>query len=135
MEKGVFTEETRHVVRLLVKAGCSQNFVNEVITTVLDSAGITAVGKISRTSVMRILREGYYAAQIQLGHEMENTRTMTFSADGTSHQGIEYNSQHVHLMAESYESGDAGIKKWTTCTFGISTPKDGSSKEAIAEWE
>jgi len=47
MEKGVFTEETRNVVRLLVKAGCSRNYINEVISTVLNSTGITVVGNIS----------------------------------------------------------------------------------------
>ena len=34
-------------------------------------ADITVVGSISRTSVARIIQEGYFAAQIQLGHEMK----------------------------------------------------------------
>jgi Fic family protein len=48
MHKGVFTEETRNVVRLLVKAGCSRNYISKVISTVLESAGIKTVGNISR---------------------------------------------------------------------------------------
>ena len=43
------------------------------------------VGNISRTSIARIIREGYFAAQIQLQHEMKMAKTMTFSADGTGH--------------------------------------------------
>ena len=35
MNKGVFTEETCNVVWLLVKAGCSRKYVNEVISSVL----------------------------------------------------------------------------------------------------
>ena len=85
MQKGVFTEKTRNVVRLLIKAGCSAAYVNEVISTVLQSAGIDPVGKISRTSIARIVREGFIAAQIQLGHEMQTAQAFTFSADGTGH--------------------------------------------------
>ena len=113
MQKGVFTEETRNVVRLLVKAGCSRNLIGEVISAVLKSAGITAVGSISRTSISQILCEGYFAAQIQLGYEMKNAESMTFSADGTSHHSINYNSCHVHLIAENY------------------TPSEGSSKQRV----
>ncbi len=40
MNKGVYTESTRNLVRLLVKAGCSRNYVNEVISAVLQSAGL-----------------------------------------------------------------------------------------------
>jgi hypothetical protein len=135
MHKGVFTEETRNVVRLLVKAGCSRNYISEVISAVLKSAGITTVGTISRPSISRILREGYFAAQIQLGYEMENTRSMTFSADGTSHRSINYNSRHVHLVVEDYTSPENSSKERVTRTFGIQSSRDGSSEEAIADWE
>ena len=43
------------------------------------------VGSISCTSVAQIIREGYFAAQIQLGHEMKMAESMTVSADGTDH--------------------------------------------------
>jgi len=119
MHKGVYTEETRNVVCLLVKAGCSRNYINAVLTAVLKSAGITSVGNISRASIARILHEGYYAAQIQLGHEMKSAESMTFSADGTSHCSINYNSCHVHLLAEDYTSPESNTKQHVTCTFGI----------------
>jgi len=92
MKKGVFTEQTRNLVRLLAKAGCSGNYINEVIVAVLQSAGIETVGRISRPSVTQIIREGFFAAQIQLGHEMKIAQSMTFSADGTGHRSINYNS-------------------------------------------
>ena len=104
MDKGVFTEETRNVVWLLVKAGCSRKYVNEVISSVLQSAGITPVGTISPPTVAHIVCEGYFAAKIQLDYEMANTKSMTFSADGTGHHGINFNSRHVHLIAEDYTS-------------------------------
>ena len=111
MHKGVFTEETRNVVRLLVKAGCSRNYIGQVISTVLKSAGMTTVDSISSPTISRILREGYFAAQIQLGHEMKNAESMTFSADGTSHRSINYNSCRVHLIAEDYNSPEGSTKQ------------------------
>ncbi|KAF9476975.1 hypothetical protein BDN70DRAFT_811358 [Pholiota conissans] len=133
--KGVFTEETRNIVRLLVKAGCSRNYVNEVICAILKSTGITAIGSISRSSIARILQEGYYASHIQLGYEMRNTEGMTFSADGTSHRSINYNSRHVHLLVEDYARPGDNNKQRATRTFGIQSSRDGSSEEAVADWE
>ena len=60
-------------------------------------ADITVVGSISHTSVAQIIREGYFAAQIQLGHKMKMAETMIFSADGTGHQSINYNSRQEEL--------------------------------------
>lgn len=42
MSKGIFTEDTRNLVRLLVKASCSWNYINEVITATLALAGIAS---------------------------------------------------------------------------------------------
>ena len=140
MHKGVFTEETRNVVRLLVKAGCSRNYINEVISAVLKSTGITTIGTISQPSISQVLHEGYFAAQIQLGHEMMNAESMTFSADGTSHRSVNYNARHVHLVADNYTvplDGKPAHSTWqrVTRTFGIQSSRDGSSEEALADWE
>jgi len=134
MSKGVFTEETRNMVRILVKAGCSRNYVNDVISAVLNSAGIKVADSISRPSIERIIREGFFAAQIQLGYEMKTAESMTFSADGTSHRSINYNARHVNLKAEVYGSGSQE-KQQTTRFFGINSTRDGSSEEAIADWQ
>jgi hypothetical protein len=132
--KGVFTQKTRNLVRFLSQSGCSANRMNEIITAVLKTAGITVIGSISRPSVARIIREGYFAAQIQLGHEMKMTGTTTFSADGTGHRSINYNSRHAHMLVEDYGSSGSG-KKRATRFLGIKPSRDGSSKEAIADWK
>ena len=98
--KEIFTQNTCNLVHFLSESGCSANHINEIITTVLKMADITVVGSISRTSVAWIIREGHFVAQIQLGHEMKMVETMTFSADGTSHQSINYNLQHAHMIVE-----------------------------------
>ena len=42
---------------------------------------------------------------------------MTFSADGTAHQSINYNSRHVNLTAENYAS-DSGKTEKKSLAFG-----------------
>jgi hypothetical protein len=132
--KGIFKEETRNLVRLLSQSGCSANRINDIISAVLNTVGITMVGSISRRSVARIIREGYFAAQIQLGHEMKMAESMTVSADGTGHRSINYNSRHAHMLVDDYESPDGGITR-ATRFLGIKPSRDGSSKEAIADWQ
>ena len=134
MHKGVYTEDTCNLVRLLVKAGCSRQYVNQVIVAVLKSTGIEAVGTVSKSTITRIIKEGFFAAQIQLGYEMENAESMTFSADGTSHRSINYNSQHVNLIAEDY-SGENAEQQHVTRFLGIQSSLDGTSKESINDWE
>jgi len=135
MKKGVFTEETRNLVCLLARAGCSGNYINEVIVAVLQSADISTIGQISRPSVTRIIREGFYAAQIQLGYEMTKAKSITLSADGTSHRSINYNSQHAHLLVEDYDAQGNDKQKQATHFLGIRSACDGSSDEAIADWQ
>jgi hypothetical protein len=132
--KGVFTEKTRNLVRFLSQSGCSANRINDIITTVLKTAGIAVVGSISRPSITRIIREGHFAAQIQIGHEMKIAETMTFSADGTGHRSINYNSWHAHMLVEDYGFSD-GRRTRATRFLGIKPSRDGSSKEAIADWQ
>jgi hypothetical protein len=132
LHNGVYTNETRSLVRQLAHAGCSQSKVGYIITTVFQSAGVETVGEVSRRSVNCMIKEGYLAAQLQLGHEMANAESMTFSADGTSHRGINYNSRHVNFKAEDYGSG-SGETKRTTRFLGVQSSADGTSEESIKD--
>jgi len=65
---------------------------------------------------------------------MKMAETMTFSADGTGHQSINYNSWHAHMLVENYRPSDSG----KTCAIrflGIKPSHDGSSKEVIVDWQ
>ena len=70
LKKGVYSQEVRNLVRTLTHAGCSQQHIMDIIKAVLETAGITAVGNISPRTVGRIIQEGYYAACVQLGYEI-----------------------------------------------------------------
>ena len=61
---------------------------------------------------------------------------MTFSADGTCHHSINYNSRHVNLKAESYDfRNESNEKHQVTRFFGIQSSLDASSEEAIKDWD
>lgn len=76
LHKGTYSEDTRNLIRLLVQAGCSREHVSKVIHAVFKVAGISVKGDISRRTVSRVILEGYYAAQVQLGYEMEKADGM-----------------------------------------------------------
>jgi hypothetical protein len=71
LSKGVYSEDTRNLVRLLVQAGCVRGRVSEVIHAVFQVAGVTVRGNISRRTVSRIVLEGYFAAVLQIAFEMD----------------------------------------------------------------
>jgi hypothetical protein len=73
--------------------------------------------------------------QVQLGWEMKNAQSMTFSTDGTNHQNIDYISCHVQLLVEDHASPESGEKNYATWTFGIQSSHDGSSEEVITDWK
>ena len=92
LQKGVFSQETQNLVRVLVQANVSYKNITHVIESVLAAAGITAVGRISPWSVSRIVKERYIAACIHLGYEMQVTEALTLSSDGTAHKNLNYDS-------------------------------------------
>jgi hypothetical protein len=59
MKKGIYTEETRELCRILVAAGCSRDHVGDVIEAVFTTVGITLDGhKVSgRTVAEAFLKE------------------------------------------------------------------------------
>ena len=70
LKKGVYSQEVHNLVHTLTNTGCSQEHIMDIMRAVLETAEITAVGNISSRAVGRIIQEGYYAACVQLGYEM-----------------------------------------------------------------
>ena len=151
LKKGVYTEDTRNLIRFLVNAGCSKEYVGQVIAAVLKSAGITAIGTLSRRTVSRVLVEGWVASQIQTGFELLESEGklgsiqnlspthgtllgVTFSADGTTHRNINYNSRHINLKVEDYGAND-GSQKRATRFLGVMSSLDGTSEQSLKDWD
>jgi hypothetical protein len=104
VEKGVYTEEARELCRILVNAGCSQEFVGDVIEEVLHAAGISVVGStMSSRTVRRAVLEGGVMADIQMGHEIANAKGLTVSNDGTTHKNIDYVARHINMPVSIHD--------------------------------
>lgn len=61
------------MARAIVKAGCGQEHVGQVIEEVCAGVGIKTVGNISRRTVGRSALEGGIASDIQLASEIKAT--------------------------------------------------------------
>ena len=70
LHKGAYSPQARDLARTLVAAGCSQQYVGNVIHAVCKNAGVAVQGSMSRRTVSRAILEGGIAAQIQIGHEL-----------------------------------------------------------------
>ncbi len=135
LHKGVYTEESRQLMRFLVQAGCAREHVGKVIQAVLASAGVTVKGNPSRRTVTRAGREGLLYSYIQLGHEMDDVASMTFSGDGTTHRGIQFYARHINYAVESKAPDGGKIKKHVTRFLGVHSALDGTSEQSIKAWK
>src|SRR5882762_10257099 len=70
LHKGAYSPQARELARMLVSAGCSREYVSNVIHAVCKSAGVAVQGSMSRRTVSRAILEGGIAAKIQIGHEL-----------------------------------------------------------------
>jgi hypothetical protein len=70
LHKGSYSPQARELARMLVSAGCSREYVSNVIHAVCKNAGVAVQGSMSRRTVSRAILEGGIAAKIQIGHEL-----------------------------------------------------------------
>ena len=131
LKKGVYSNEIRNLIRILVEANVSNEKIMGVIEAVLATAGITAVGKVSARTVSRIIKEGYIASCIQLGYEIQAADALTLGADGTGHKSINYNSHHINYKVKNSD----GTIQQVTRFLGIERSLDGSSEQAVKDWD
>lgn len=131
VKKGVYSNETRILVRILSQVGVSNLNVMKVIQSVLDTAGIKPIGNMSARTVARIIEEGYYASKVQLGFEMDNAKSITFSSDGTGHKNLNYNSRHANYKVVDKDGKEIQVTRFV----GLERSLDGTSKEAIKDWD
>ncbi|KAJ7271428.1 hypothetical protein B0H12DRAFT_1200306 [Mycena haematopus] len=98
---GAYSADARAMARALVRAGCSQEKVGEMIQYIAQMSGRSVKRKMSRRTVQRALIEGGVAARIQLAHEMADADGIALSTDATTVRG------------ENYESGFVMVNKGT----------------------
>jgi hypothetical protein len=124
--KGIYSPEARQLARELVIAGCTQEYVGNVIQQVCGAAGVTVDKRMSRRTVSRAVAEGHVAAQMQIAHEITQSGGFTASGDGTSNKNVNYDSRFVHI------NNVDGTHK--SRFLGLHSSADQSSEQQVNDW-
>lgn len=132
--KGIYTPEMHSLALFMVNAGCSREYVGEVIECVFNTAGISVKGSMSARTVTHCIIEGGIAAQIQLGYEMAVAPNLTIAEDGTTHENVNYDAKLVHMPVESYEDNSAS-QIHVTCTLGVYSAPNHTSETQVNGWK
>lgn len=69
-QHGAYTVGIRMAARALTRAGCSQEAVGPMVRLIGNIVGVKIIGKLTRRTVSRCIREGGIAARLQLGAEL-----------------------------------------------------------------
>ena len=117
MCKGIYTSEMCSLALFLVEAGCSQDYVGEVI-------------ECGRT-VTQCIIEGGIAAQIQLGFEMAVAPSLTIAGDGTTHENVNYDAKLVPIPVENYTDDKSAKSKHATHTLGVHSALNHTSETQV----
>ena len=125
----------RSLALFLVEAGCSRDYVGEVIEHVFNIAGISVKGTMSGQTVTRCIIEGGIAAQIQLGFEMAVAPSLAIAGDGTTHENVNYEAKLVHLPVDSYTDDNGGKSKHATHTLGVHSAPNHTSETQVNGWK
>lgn len=72
------------LARALTKSGCSQEAVGPMIRLVGTVIGVDILGKLTRRTVSRTIREGGVAARIQQGHELAQVKSESLNHFGAT---------------------------------------------------
>ncbi|TFY76137.1 hypothetical protein EWM64_g7875 [Hericium alpestre] len=141
-DKGQITDRARALIRSLVDIGIPFSSLLDVIRCVLISAGIEVKGKFSKHSVHRIVLEGGVYARLQIMDEIQHTKSLTISGDGTSFRNINLEAgfmlykppgsktpqlRTLPLIAATSHTSEAQLKGWQGrfngfCTLWNSSP-------------
>ncbi|KAG1811726.1 uncharacterized protein BJ212DRAFT_1483459 [Suillus subaureus] len=75
--------------------------------------------------------EGGIAAKVQLGHEIIQIKSLTFSSDSTMHRDINMNSWHVSYKALTYSCLNKSTPEQHNWFLGIKSSKDHTSETQL----
>ncbi|KAH9898167.1 hypothetical protein C8Q73DRAFT_779911 [Cubamyces lactineus] len=103
--KGIYTTEARMLARLLISSGCAQEKVGRLVQQFGRIFGCHVKEQMSAHTIRRAVFEGCIASDIQIGHEIATSSSVTISGDGTTHRHVNYEARHMVVRApETYSS-------------------------------
>ncbi|TFK82844.1 hypothetical protein K466DRAFT_499535, partial [Polyporus arcularius HHB13444] len=145
-QKGIYTNHARALARVLIRCGCSQRKVGEVVQLVGKALGITVLGRMSAHTVRRVVLEGGIASDLQMGFELSEAKAFTVSSDATSNRHIDYMSRFAALRVPTYKrplldisppsSHSSSSSRLPSNRFlGVESSLDHTSERQVVSWK
>ncbi|KAJ7161852.1 hypothetical protein C8R43DRAFT_1063127 [Mycena crocata] len=125
---GIFTEQSREMVRDMVTLNVAAVNVDRVIHTVARGIGVNIQDHISARHVGRLVEEGGIASDIQVAAEIRESKAVTISGDGTKIRHIDYEAKHVTFR-------DSVTGKPVTRMLDITSAPNHTSEAQLAGWQ
>jgi hypothetical protein len=114
----------------------SQDLVGDIIDEIVAVAGISITGPtMACRTVRQAILEGRVMANIQMGHEIVHTGSLTVSSNGTTHKNVDYEARHIYILVPIYESEEAHVVKHQSCLVGVDSATDHSSQIQADGWK
>ncbi|KAF8157109.1 hypothetical protein B0H34DRAFT_849024 [Crassisporium funariophilum] len=130
-EKGVIKNTCRIMIRELGAMNIPEEKTARVIKTVANGFGVDVMDYVSARTVGRIMKEGGVAAQIQMVYEVDATKGITLSSDGTTIRHRNYESRHVTLRVPAYGGNHSSGNEFTTRFMGIGSAPNHTSNTQL----
>ncbi|TFY50881.1 hypothetical protein EVG20_g11277 [Dentipellis fragilis] len=128
VQKGrVIQDSTRDLVRELVSLGIPASAIDLTIHRVAEALGVSTEGNVSTRSVGRIVLEGGVASELQIVEDVQQSKGITLSCDGTTHRHTNYESRQAVVIKTNGERA--------THFLGVESAIDHTSESQRAGWE
>ncbi|KAF8312380.1 hypothetical protein DL93DRAFT_2168471 [Clavulina sp. PMI_390] len=110
MKLGIYTPETRALLRTLRVHGVPVKAVPSVIKAFAAAWNLKLDAVPSADTAQRAVTEGLVAGELQVVEEACTAGIWTFSGNGTTHQGIQYEARTMTVKAPDYNDPMAAPK-------------------------
>ncbi|KAJ7120100.1 hypothetical protein C8R44DRAFT_623876 [Mycena epipterygia] len=120
-------EPSREMFRDLVALKVSPENVDPVIHTVGNGLGLQVQDHVSARQIGRVMEEAGIASDIQVAMEINASKAVTISGDGTKIRHIDYEAKHVTFR-------DARTGRPITRILDITSAPDHTSEAQLAGW-
>ncbi|KAJ7610542.1 hypothetical protein DFH06DRAFT_1148087 [Mycena polygramma] len=124
---GIFTETSREMFRELVALKVSPENIDPVIHTVGRGLGFQVQDHISARHVGRVMEEAGIASDIQVAMEIDESKAVALSGDGTKIRHIDYEAKHVTFR-------DARTGRPITRILDVTSARDHTSESQMEGW-
>ncbi|KAJ7835600.1 hypothetical protein B0H13DRAFT_2369247 [Mycena leptocephala] len=127
-EMGIFSEQSREMVRDLVGFKVAPSNMDGVIHTVAHGIGVELQDHISLRQVGRMIEEGGIASDLQVASEIQAAKAFTLSGDGTTIRHLKFEAKHVTYFRP-------GENVPVTRMLNTTSARNHTSEEQLAGWQ